>query len=152
MRKLSVTFIALLLVAAIHTPVTAAQDKKGRMTMQNFEIASVNGYREVYKAGEEIAFYVEGKSPVEIDAEPGSGFIVQASMTNETQNKTIADADGVFDEGRRAWLVTFTAPSDISSSYKLHIYFFCATEGAPCEEIYGRFARAIKTLPLQLTP
>lgn len=150
MRKLSITIIALLLVAAIHTPVNADQDHKGRMTAQHFEISSVYGYREFYNPGEEIAFYVEGKSPVEIEAEPNSGFRVQASITNETRNKTIAEVDGNYDEGKRAWLVTFTAPSDPATSYKINIYFYCATEGAPCDGLYGRAARAIKILPLQI--
>jgi hypothetical protein len=150
MRKLSLTIIALLLVAAIHTPVNADQDHKGRMTVQHFEISSVYGYREFYIPGEEIAFYVEGKSPVEIDAEPNSGFRVQASITNETRNKTIAEVDGNYDEGKRAWLVTFTAPSDPTNTYKINVYFYCATEGAPCDELYGRAARAIKYLPLQI--
>lgn len=149
MSRISAAFITLLLVVAALT-LASAEDRPWRMSGQHYSIASVYGYQKVYSPGEEISIYVEGHSPDQIEAEPAAGFNVEASMTNDAINKTIANARSEYDESKRAWLVKFKAPSDFNSEYHVHVYFGCFTEGAPCEYVYGRNSRAVKSMPLQL--
>lgn len=151
MKTLSFVLFALLLASTQTTPVHAASsgsyEYNGWKTSQHFEIANIDGYNEVYNPEEQIAFYVEGRSPERIDPEPKSGFNVQASITNEN-NVRLAGGNGEYNEEKRAWLVTLTAPKASGSDYHLNISFYCAAENSPCEEVYGRASTVFKTLPL----
>jgi hypothetical protein len=149
MRVKSTILIVILLTAAYSTSALAGSDYISPMAAMRFEIASVEGGQEYYNPNEQFSIFVTGKSPV-YDADPKAGFHVQASITDETLNKTIADADGKFDSEKLAWQVDFTAPSNPNHAYNLNVYFYCEKEGAPCEATYNRTARAIKTMPLQI--
>lgn len=147
------SLIALLFVAVMYTSANAdsvVPDDTGSKSSQHFEISNIDGYREAYNPGDEIAFYVEGNSPVQIQAEPKTGFHVQATVLAENQNNAYAGVNGKYDEDKHAWLVTFTAPGDTTKSYRLVIALYCATEAGPCVDTYGQAAQITKTLPLQV--
>lgn len=150
MKTLSLGFFALMVVTSLSVTAAAAPrnyEYTGWKTSQHFEIANIDGYNEVYNPEEQIVFYVEGRSPDRIDPEPKSGFNVQASITNEN-NVRLVGGNGEYNEEKRAWLVTFTAPKASGSDYHMTISFYCAAENSPCEEVYGRASTVFKTLPL----
>lgn len=150
MKKL---LIALLLVTAMYAPAKAdstVPDDAVSKTQQHFEISSVEGYRDTYNPGEEIAFYVAGTSPVQMDVEPKSGFHVQATMFAENQTKATAGTNGKYDDEKHAWLVTFTAPTDTAKSYQVVVALYCMTNVSPCVDAYGQAAQITKTLALQV--
>ena len=107
----------------------------------------IDGYNEVYNPGEQITFYVEGRSPVQIDPDSKSGFNVQVYITNE-KDDILSGTNGEFDEEKRAWQVKVTAPKGSASDYKMIISFYCGAEKSPCTDIYGRASTVSKTLPL----
>lgn len=150
MKKL---LFALLLAIAIYAPANAASDAPATGAAKipvNFETSNIDGYREVYAPGEQIAFHVSGKSPESLTIDPKSGFHVQAMIVSEKQSNPYASANGSYDEEKHAWLVTLTAPKEVSSSYQVEISLYCAHETGPCVETYGQAAQIQKNLPLQV--
>jgi hypothetical protein len=117
---------------------------------QHFEISNIEGLLDSYAPGEQIVFYVEGKSPEKVDSEPNSGFHVQAHVIDKKSAKTCAAANGKYDAYRHAWKVVFTAPKDTSKAYTMEIGLYCSKDDSPCAEIYGRAARTRKTVPFQV--
>ena len=144
---------ALLLAFGMYAPVGAASDAPEKVTSKspvNFEISNTDGYREIYATGEQISFYAEGKSPEPFAIDPKPGFHVQAMIVSGSQSKPYASANGVYDEEKHAWLVTLTAPSEPSNSYRVVISLYCARETGACAETYGQAAQTQKALPLQV--
>ena len=119
-------------------------------TLPPFEISFIDGYKESYGAGEPMIFYVEGKSPSKVEAEPQTGFNVQAYIVDTTAKKNYAGATGEYDENKRAWLIKLTAPKDNTKTYEVSVRLYCGKDESPCAEIYGRAAQTSKTLNLQV--
>lgn len=150
MKKL---LFALLLAIAFYTSANAAPDvpdNKGTKIPVNFETSNIDGYREIYAPGEQILFHVAGKSPESLAIDPKAGFHVQAMIISEKQINPYSSANGSYDEEKRAWLVTLTAPNEVSSSYQVEISLYCAHETGPCVDTYGQAAQIQKILPLQV--
>ena len=119
-------------------------------TLPPFEISFIDGYLTTYAAGEQIVFYVEGKSPSRVEAEPRSGFNVQAYIVDKTATRNYAGANGEYDEKKGAWLIRLTAPKDNTKPYELSVSLYCGKDESPCAEIYGRAAQTSKTFNLQV--
>jgi hypothetical protein len=119
-------------------------------TLPPFEISLIDGYQGSYYQEEQIVFYVGGKSHSRIEIEPQAGFHVQAYIVNSEEKTQYAAANGKFDEYRRAWLITFVAPTDNTKSYELNISLYCSRDNSPCEEVYGRAAQVSIKLPLKV--
>lgn len=115
-----------------------------------FEVSFVDGFMGVYQAGEPIVFHVEGRSPVQIEALPENGFSLAAAIYDVPRSRTIQSVAGNFDETRRAWQVTFTAPGDNAISYEVEIHLYCGRDESQCAEIYGRAAQTTKLLSLNV--
>jgi hypothetical protein len=145
MRKI---FIMAFLAVLLYAPAIA--DEYHWKNRQHFEISNIEGLQDSYAPGEQIVFYVEGKSPVKVDAEPKSGFHVQAYLVEKSSTKTYAGANGKYDADRRAWKVVFTAPKDTGKSYTMEIGLYCSKDDSPCAETYGRAARTRKTVPFHI--
>jgi len=119
-------------------------------TLPPFEISFIDGYQGAYDAEEQIVFYVEGKSPSRIEAEPQAGFDVQAYIVDPAEKRNHSGANGKYDENKRAWLITMKAPKDNSKTYELSVLLYCGKDDSPCAEIYGKAAQTSKTLSLQI--
>jgi hypothetical protein len=145
MKQIVITVIGVVLFSI---PVVA--DEYPWKTLPPFEIWFIDGYQETYDAGEQIVFYVEGRSHSLIEAEPQTGFNVQASIFDSAGNKTYSGTNGKYDENKRAWLITLTAPKDNTKSYRLSVSLYCGKDESPCAEIYGRAAQTSKSLFLQI--
>ena len=139
--------IATIILALISIP-AAAYDYPWK-TLPPFEISYIDGYEEVYDAGEQIIFYVQGNS-FRTETEPRNGFGVQASIDDPAEQRSVAGATGEYDESRRAWLIKLKAPKDNTKSYKLSIGLYCDRDEGSCAEIYGRAAQTSKTYSLQV--
>ena len=138
--------ITAMIMAAFSIPASA--NEYPWKTLPPFEISFVDGYQETYNAGDQIVFYVEGKSPSRVEAEPQAGFDVQAYIVDQTAKRNHTGTNGKYDENRRAWLVTLTAPKDNTKSYEISVSLYCGKDESPCAEIYGRAAQTQKTLNL----
>ncbi|MBK5276000.1 MAG: hypothetical protein JJE30_13235 [Desulfuromonadales bacterium] len=150
MKKL---LFALLLAFTLHIPALATSDIPDTTEPKipvNFEISNTDGYREIYGPGEQIAIHVAGKSPELLTIDPKSGFHVQAMIVSEKQSNPYASVNGVFDDEKHAWLITFTVPNEASNSYHLVISLYCAQAQGPCVQTYGQAAQIQKILPLQV--
>jgi hypothetical protein len=140
--------IAAMFVGALAIPASA--NEYPWKTLPPFEISFIDGYQETYNAGEQIVFYVEGKSPSKVEAEPQAGFHVQAYIADKTAKSNHSGTNGKYDENKHAWLVTLTAPEDNTKSYHMSVSLYCSNDESPCAEIYGRAARTNKILNLQV--
>lgn len=137
-----------ILVVLFSMPASAYEYKW--KTLPPFEISFIDGYNETYGTGELIHFYVEGKSPSKVEAEPQAGFNVQAYIIDTTNKKTLAGTSGEFDENKRAWLIKLKAPEDNTKTYELSVSLYCGKDESQCAEIYGRAAQTMKVLNLQV--
>jgi hypothetical protein len=137
------------IVMALFSIQAAAYEYRWK-TLPPFEISFIDGYRGTYDEGEEIIFYVEGRSPSKIEAEPQNGFNVQAYIDDPAEKKSLSATNGKYDENRRAWLITLNAPKDNTKSYVLSVSLYCGRDESPCAEIYGKAAQTLKNLNLQV--
>jgi hypothetical protein len=149
MKKL---LCALLLSVALYAPAIAADTPETGAPKKpvDFTIAATDGYRDVYGPGEQIAFQVAGAAPEPLVVAPNTGFHVQGMIVSEKQSIPFASTNGAYDEEKKAWQMTLTAPNEASDSYRLVLSLYCARDTGPCVDTYGQAAQVQKELTLQV--
>jgi hypothetical protein len=175
MKKLSVTFMALLLViATFHPPANAdsaapagpsinvrnnedyhpvvtpfyVREYKGWKNSERFEFSYVDGFQEIYNPEEPITFSFEGKSD-KLYVDDANGFSATAWLFNLLTNQGTR-ADVIFDSSKRTWQVKIDAPKDNTGKYMVLVNLFCQKRDFPCAEAYGFGTQIDKTLPLKV--
>ena len=118
-------------------------------TIPGFEIASIEGYQESYNPGEEITFFVEGKSE-HLEVGEQTGFLMSASMSQlPKKSRNLWRGKAEYDESRHGWQFTANAPTDGGNEYEIELFLYC-NDDTPCAETYGRAAQIEKTILLHL--
>lgn len=116
-----------------------------------FEISHVDGFTGVFTAGKPIELSVEGHSPaIEVKVVPDEGFRLTARIFDEARTMSFGTAHGEYDAKKQAWQVSMEAPDDVTQSYEMEIFLYCAIDESRCAEIYGRAAQTSKALSFQL--
>lgn len=149
MKKL---FIIVFILTAIYTPASAGTTPRqypGWKTPQHFEVSAIDGYQEVYNAGEPIVFYVEGKSD-KISLEQSTGFYMQGRIYDYPRTKSVVSAKIKYDSDRRAWQVQLIAPQDNTKEYEIVLHLYCGFDDSLCAITYGKAAQVEKILPLKI--
>lgn len=170
-------FITLLLVALMFSaasasslrpsvpanPVTSADIEKEyipRVTLKNtrenkswknyerYEISKIDEFQGVYNPGDQVVFFVEGRSS-RLDVDEANGFKVFATMI-EILGNVVSRVEIQYDNERHAWQANLTAPKDKNKEYKIVINLFCKTKDSPCATSYGDGTQVDKILSLQV--
>lgn len=118
---------------------------------KTFEIYYVGGIDSVYSPGQSIRLEVEGRAlSTNVPPDPEHGFHVQASIDHEDSSKSLAGANGEYDEGLGGWRVTLEAPRELKQGYRLQASLYCGLDESLCAETYGRAAQVTKTFYFEI--
>ena len=117
----------------------------------SFEIYDVDGFESVYSPGQPISLEVQGRAlSTHVSPDPQHGFHVWADIDHEDSSRTLAWANGEYDERLRGWRVTLETPRELKEGYRLRISLYCAVDDSLCADTYGRAAKTTKTLYFEI--
>ena len=144
LKVLTIVLPATLAVAAEHD---GYPWKEGN----SFEIYHVGGIDSVYSPGQSLLLEVEGRAlSTNVPPDPEHGFHVQAYITHEHSSKSLAGANGEYEQGLGGWRVTLEAPRELNEGYRLQVSLYCASDDSLCARTYGRAAQVTKTFYFEI--
>lgn len=174
MRKMVVVFIALLLATATYFPACAASIEAADRIIESqpsdlniatrsitkklqhgkwksserYQILSIDGIQETYKAGGAINLFVQGESQL-LEVTEENGFYVAATVFALPKIKG-ERVPVVYDENKRAWRLFFTAPTDTTKQYEIVVHLFCGgnslQNNRSCETVHGERTQIDKSI------
>jgi len=118
-------------------------------TTPPFEISGIDGFQDNYNVGDPIHISITGKSN-KINTDPLNGFGIAATIYDIPRKKGFQGAAGTYDQGKHAWNVELTAPTDTTLSYEIEIHLYCSKNVSPCADTYGIAAQVEKKIPLKI--
>ena len=141
----------LILVLAATLEVAAERPDYPWKDGTSFEIYHVGGVDWVYSPGQTIALEVEGRAlSTNVPPDPEHGFNVQAYIDHEDSSKSLAGANGEYDEALRGWRVELEAPREQKEKYRLQVSLYCSSDDCLCAKTYGRAAQVMKTFYFEI--
>ena len=120
----------------------------GWKTAERYEILINEGLQNAYYAGEQIIFFVSGKS-YSLAVDKLKGFNVIATFFDVSRNvgkRAVVE----YDTGKNAWMIKLIAPADITKEYKLVVNLFCEKDNSPCSDMFGFGTQIDKIIPIQI--
>jgi hypothetical protein len=112
----------------------------------SFEIYRVDGVGRTFEARSRITLEVLGRSlSTNVPPDPEYGFHVQASIDHVDLSRSVAGANGEWNDGLRGWVVELAAPQEPRENYRLQVHLYCTKDASLCAETYGRAAQVVET-------
>ena len=145
MRRLCQLMLTAALLAG---PTRGAADDEGYpwKNGNSFEIYRVDGAEPSFQPGARITLEVLGRSlATNVTPDPEHGFHVQASIDREDLARSVAGANGKWNDALGGWLVELIAPQEPRENYRLQVFLYCGDDMSPCAETYGRAAQVVET-------
>ena len=140
-------FLAVLVIVLSSTLAVATEREDYPWKDGNrFEIYYVDGVESIYSPGQSISLDVQGRAlSTHVSPDPEHAFHVQAYIDHEDSSRSLAGANGEYDQRLRGWRVTLEAPREIKDGYRLQVSLYCGVDESLCAETYGRAAQTTKT-------
>ena len=141
----------LTIVLSLTFAVAAEPERYPWKNGNSFEIYYVDGAESAYSPGQSISLEVQGRAlSTHVAPDPEYGFHVQAYIDHEDGSRSLAGANGKYDQRLRGWRVILEAPQETKEGYRLRVSLYCGVDDSLCADTYGRAAQTTKTFHFEI--